>query len=48
MRLSIRNIGKIHKADILIDGVTVLAAPNNTGKSTVGKAMFALLIHSIC
>ena len=42
MRLSIRNIGKIHKADILIDGVTVLAAPNNTGKSTVGKAMFAL------
>lgn len=42
MRLSIRNLGKIREADIVINGVTVIAAPNDTGKSTIGKAAFAL------
>lgn len=41
MRLSIRNIGKVSSADIELDGLTVLASPNNTGKSTIGKAIFA-------
>lgn len=42
MRLKIGNIGKIGYADILIDGLTMIAGVNNTGKSTVGKALFCL------
>lgn len=42
MRLSIRNLGKIKEADVTIDGITVIAAPNDTGKSTIGKAAYAL------
>ncbi len=41
MRLSLRNIGKIHSADVDINGITVIAGENNTGKSTVGKALYA-------
>ena len=40
MRIKIGNIGKIGYADILIDGLTMIAGVNNTGKSTVGKALF--------
>lgn len=43
MRLEIRNIGKVRHADIAIDGITVIAAANNTGKSTLGKALYSLL-----
>lgn len=42
MRLYIENIAKIEKADIEIDGITVIAGSNNTGKSTVGKVLYAL------
>ena len=42
MKLSIENFSKITKADILIDGITVIAGENNTGKSTIGKILFAL------
>lgn len=41
MNIRIENIGKIGIADIDIDGITVIAGENNTGKSTVGKAVFA-------
>ena len=41
MNIKIENIGKINKADINIDGITVIAGENNTGKSTVGKALFS-------
>lgn len=41
MRLQIENVGKIHEADIVIAGLTVIAAANNTGKSTIGKTLFA-------
>lgn len=41
MNIRIENIGKISKANINIDGITVIAGENNTGKSTVGKALFA-------
>lgn len=40
MKFRIKNIGKIHEADVLLDGITVLAGNNNTGKSTIGKALF--------
>ena len=40
MKLSINNFAKIKQADIIIDGITVIAGENNTGKSTVGKVLF--------
>ena len=41
MRFQITDVGRIRKADIKLDGITVIAGENNTGKSTVGKALFA-------
>lgn len=43
MNLKLQNIGIVKNADIKIDGLTVIAGENDTGKSTVGKAIFALL-----
>ena len=42
MKLHIENIAKIKKADIDINGITVIAGENNTGKSTVGKVLYCL------
>lgn len=42
MKLNIKNFAKIEEAEILIDGITVIAGENNTGKSTIGKILFAL------
>ena len=42
MRIELSNIGKIKTADVLINGITVIAGENNTGKSTVGKALYAI------
>lgn len=42
MRLNIKNFSKIKDASILVDGITVIAGENNTGKSTVGKILFSL------
>lgn len=42
MRLSLKNIGMIETADIGIDGITVIAGENNSGKSTVSKALFSV------
>lgn len=42
MKLKIENFAKISKAEIKIDGITVIAGENNTGKSTVGKILFAM------
>ena len=39
MELSIRDFAKIQQADIVIDGITVIAGENNTGKSTVGNIL---------
>lgn len=43
MKLSIQNIGVVKKADINIDGLTVICGENDTGKSTIGKTLFALV-----
>ena len=45
MRLELTNVGKIRKADVELNGVTVIAGENNTGKSTVGKMLFCVF-HS--
>lgn len=42
MQLKINNIAKIKEATISIDGITVIAGENNTGKSTIGKLLFAI------
>ena len=42
MKLKVSNLGKIQEAEIDIDGITVIAGSNNTGKSTVGKSIFSL------
>lgn len=42
MKLFLKNIGKIEKATIDLNGITVIAGENDTGKSTIGKALFAV------
>ena len=42
MKLCLTNIGKIKTACVDINGITVIAGNNDTGKSTIGKALFAM------
>ena len=43
LNLTIENIGIIKQAKIALNGLTVIAGENDTGKSTVGKLMFAIV-----
>ena len=43
MELQLRNIGMIKEADIILDGLTLIAGENDTGKSTVGKALYSVV-----
>jgi len=43
MELQLKNIGMIKEANVKIDGLTVIAGENDTGKSTVGKALYMCL-----
>jgi len=43
MELQLKNIGMIKEANVKLDGLTVIAGENDTGKSTVGKALYALI-----
>jgi len=45
MELQLKNIGMIKQANVKLDGLTVIAGENDTGKSTVGKALFMVLYH---
>lgn len=45
MKLKLKNVGKIKTADIKLNGITVIAGENNTGKSTIGKTLYCLF-HS--
>ena len=47
MRIQLENIGKIHQTQIDLNGITAIAGENNTGKSTVGKALFSIF-NSFC
>ena len=42
MRLVIDNLAKVGHADLAFNGITIIAGNNDTGKSTVGKALFAM------
>ena len=41
MRIKLTNIGMLESADVKLDGLTVIAGENDTGKSTLGKTLFA-------
>jgi predicted ATPase len=43
MRLYLKNMGMIKEANVDINGLTVIAGENDTGKSTVGKCLFSLI-----
>lgn len=42
MRIELENVGKIGRARIALDGITVIAGENSTGKSTVGKMLYSV------
>lgn len=42
MLLSLENIGMVSRASVAINGIAVIAGENNTGKSTVSKALYSL------
>jgi len=42
MQLRLENVGIIEKADIDINGLTIIAGNNDTGKSTIGKIAYSL------
>lgn len=42
MKLSIENVGILSKIDLEINGITVIAGENDTGKSTVSKSLYAM------
>ncbi|MEA2047067.1 MAG: AAA family ATPase [Campylobacterota bacterium] len=43
MELQLKNIGMIKEANVKLDGLTVIAGENDTGKSTVGKGVYLIL-----
>jgi predicted ATPase len=47
MHIKLENIGIIKESMIALDGLTVITGKNNSGKSTVGKALYALL-DAVC
>ena len=42
MILSVNNLAVINSAEIELNGITVIAGKNGTGKSTIGKALYCL------
>lgn len=48
MNLEIYDFGPVHKASIRIDGLSIIAGENDTGKSTIGKSIFTIIkgIHN--
>lgn len=43
MNIKVSNIGKISHADIAVNGLTLIAGENDTGKSTIGKLLFSIV-----
>lgn len=49
MKLRIEKFAKIKEAEIELNGITVIAGYNDTGKSTIGKVLYSIFnsLHSI-
>lgn len=43
MEIKIENLAMILKANMVLDGITVIASKNDSGKSTIGKAIFSII-----
>lgn len=43
MKIELKNIGMLKKATVTLEGLTVIAGENDTGKSTVGKIIFCII-----
>lgn len=43
MEIKIENLAMILKANMILDGITVIASKNDSGKSTIGKAIFSII-----
>ena len=43
MKLTINNFNMIKQAEIELNGLTVIAGANDTGKSTIGKLLFSIV-----
>lgn len=43
MQIKLENIGIVKNSSIALNGLTVITGKNNSGKSTVGKTLYALL-----
>jgi hypothetical protein len=43
MLFTFKNIGIVREASVKLDGLTVIGGENDTGKSTVGKLLFAIV-----
>jgi predicted ATPase len=43
MRLKLQNIGIIEEANINVDGITLIAGQNDSGKSTIGKVLYSVV-----
>lgn len=40
MEIKLNHIGIIENSEIVLDGLTVIAGKNESGKTTVGKALY--------
>jgi len=47
MELQLKNIGMIKEANVKLDGLTVIAGENDTGKSTLGRAYYYEVKNSL-
>ena len=47
MQIKLENIGIIKNSTIVLDGLTIVTGKNNSGKTTVGKTLYALL-DAVC
>jgi predicted ATPase len=43
MRLILENVGMLKKADIEINGISLIAGPNDSGKSTINKLFYSVV-----
>ncbi len=43
MKFTLKNVGLIKNSEIKLDGLTVITGHNNSGKTTVGKALYACI-----